>query len=205
MSGLIRELIRKPLVKGMLRGHLKDITPEGARSLVKTILWQDIEVIFGILGSLPAFINAVAAALVTLAEEVNEKVSPEITKGFVASIIKDVDQAGLKDSARAVATLISNLIEASPQLKALIIEKGPGTIAQVINSVTVKINELCSQDPAFISTFIARVIEDIDKHSLNEASLNLAEAFLNQQMGLIAWTFKLLKRRVATRLKRLGL
>ena len=34
MSGLIRELIRKPLIKGMLRRHLKDITPEGARAMV---------------------------------------------------------------------------------------------------------------------------------------------------------------------------
>jgi hypothetical protein len=205
MNGLVKELIRKPLVKGMLRRHLKDITPEGASSLVRTILWQDIEVIFGIMGSLPSYANAVAAALGTLAEELNAKVTPELTKGFIASIIKDIDPAGLKNSARAVATLISNLIEASPELKPFIIEKGPGIIAKGINAGTANVNNLCKQDPALISAFISAVIEDLDKHALNEASLNLAEAFLNQRRGLLAWSCSLFKRRLAKRLKRLGM
>ena len=205
MSGLIRELIRKPLVKGMLRRHLKDITPEGARAMVKTILWQDIEVILGIVGSMPAFINAAAAAVGTLADEVNEKLSPELIKGFAESLLKDVDPAILKDSARAVAALSSNILKASPELKAFIIEKGPGIIASGINSCTARLNELCKQDPKLISSFITSVIDNLDQNELRDATLNLAEAFLDQRMGLISWSCKLFKRRVEKRLKSLGM
>ncbi len=205
MSGLIMELIKKPLVKGMLRTHLKEITPETARSLVRSILWQDIEVVFGILGSLPSCINSLAAALGTLAGEINEKVRPELAKGFISSIIKDIDPAGLKDSARAVSILISNMIQASPELKASFIEKGPGVIAGGINAATTKVNDICRQDPALIRDFTAAVIEDLDRHALNEATLNLAEVFLDRQPGLVAWSCTLFKRRVAKRLKGLGL
>jgi hypothetical protein len=205
MSGLIKELIKKPLVKGMLRSHLKEITPEGARSLVKTILWQDIEVIFGLLGSLPACINSLAATLGTLAEEVNAKVTPELAKGLIASIIKDVDPTGLKESARAASTLINNIIQASPELKAFFIEKGPGVIARGINAAANKVNDICKQDPALIKGFAAAVIENLDKHALNEATLNLAEAFLNQKLGLVTWSCMLFKRRVAKRFKSIGM
>jgi hypothetical protein len=205
MSGLIKELIKKPLIKGMLRSHLKEITPETARSLVRTILWQDIEVVFGILGSLPSCVNSLAAALGTLAGEINEKVKPELAKGFIASLIKDIDQAGLKDSAQAAATLINNIIQASPELKAFFIEKGPGVLAKGINAATSKVNDICKQDPALIKGFAAAVIEDLDKHTLNEATLNLAEAFLNQKLGLVTWSCMLFKRRVAKRLKSLGM
>jgi hypothetical protein len=205
MSGLIRELIRKPLLKGMLRRHLKDITPEGARSLIRTILWQDIEVILGIVGSLPAFINAAAAAAGTLADEVSEKLSPELIKGFAESLLKDVDPAILKDSARAVATLSRNILKASPELKDFVIEKGPGIIAFGINAGTAKVNALCKLDPKLISSFITSVIDNLDKDALSDATLNLAEAFLDQRLGLVSWSCKLFKRRVEKRLKSLGM
>jgi hypothetical protein len=205
MSGLIRELIRKPLIKGMLRRHLKDITPERARSLIKTILWQDIEVILGIVGSLPSFINAAAAAVGTLADEVNEKLSPELIKGFAESLLKDVDQSILKDSVHAVAALSSNILKASPELKTFMIEKGPGIIAAGINACTTRLNELYKQDPKLISSFITSVIDNLDKHELRDATLNLAEAFLDQRLCLISWSCKLIKRRVEKRLKSLGM
>jgi len=205
MSGLIRELIRKPLLKGMLRRNLKNITPDGARAMVKTILWQDIEVILGIVGSLPACINAAAAAAGTLADEVNEKLSPELIKGFAESLLKDVDLAIVKDSARAVAALSRNMLKASPELKTFVIEKGPGIIAFGINAGTAKVNAICRQDPKLISGFITSVIDNLDKHELRDATLNLAEAFLDQRMGLISWSCKLFKRRLEKRLKSLGM
>jgi hypothetical protein len=204
MSGLITELIRKPLIKGMLRGRLKGITPEGARAMVRSVLWQDIEVILGIAGSLPSSINAIAAAVGALADEVNGKLSPELIRGFAESLLKDVDQDILKDSARSVAALNQKMIETSPELKALLIEKGPRIIASGIKACTASVNATCRQDPKFLSGFITSVIENLDRPALSEATLNLTEAFLDQRLGLISWSCKLIKRRVEKRFRRTG-
>jgi hypothetical protein len=204
MSGLIRELIKKPLAKGILRGHLKDITPEGARTMVRGVLWQDIEVLFGIVGTLPSFINAAIAAIGTLAEEVNGKLSPELIKGFAGSIIKDIDKEGLIDTASAVAALSRNLLKASPELKSLAIEKGPAAIALGINACTASLNAVCRHDPKTLSVFVTSVIDCLDKSALREASLNMAEAFLDQRLGLVSWSCRLFMRRLDKRLKRLG-
>lgn len=205
MSGIIKELIKRPLVKGMIRRRLKEITPEGARSLVKTILWQDIEVVFGVLGALPSCINAVAAAIGTLAHELNAKVSPEMAKGFALSLMKDIDTAIIKDSVQAASTLLGSMIDASPELKTFIINKGPGMIATGINSGTARINTLFKDDPALVSGFANSIIGNLDKQALNEATLNMAEAFLDRQPGLAGWTLKLIKRRASKRFRRLGI
>ncbi len=205
MSGIIKELIKRPLLKGILRRRLKEITPEEARSLVKTILWQDIEVVFGIIGALPSFINAAAAALGTLAHELNSRVSPEMSRGFAMSLIQDIDTAIISDTAQAVSTLSGNMIRTLPELKTLIIDKGPGIIAAGINSGTARINKIYQEDPAILSGFLAEIIDALDKEALNEATLKMADAFLDRQPGLAGWTIKLIKRRASKRFKRLGI
>jgi hypothetical protein len=205
MSGIIRELIKRPLVKGMLRRRLKEITPEEARSLVKTILWQDLEVVFGVMGALPSFINASAAALGTLAHELNSKVSPEMSKGFALSLIKDIDTDIIKDTAQAISALSGNMIRVLPELKTFIKKNGPGIIAACINSGTARINSLYQEDPEILSGFVAEIIDALDKKALNEATLKMADAFLDRQPGLAGWTLKLIKRRASKRFRRLGI
>lgn len=63
MNGLVREIIRKPTFKDILRGHLNNMSAEGGRRLVRDLIWQDFEAVFGLMGSLPAFINACAGGL----------------------------------------------------------------------------------------------------------------------------------------------
>ncbi len=205
MSGIIKELIKRPLLKGMLRRRLKEITPEEARSLVKTILWQDIEVVFGIIGALPSCINAAAAALGTLAYELNRSVSPEMSRGFALSLIQDVDTDIIRESAQAVAALSGGMIEASPELKTFMIDKAPGVIASGINSGTAGINRLCKENPELLGSFVNSLISGIDKNALNEASLNIAEVFLDARPGLAGWTLKLIKRRASKRFRRPGM
>ncbi|HEY9159506.1 MAG TPA: hypothetical protein VIS94_00265 [Desulfomonilia bacterium] len=204
MSGIIKELIKSPFIKGMIRRRLKEITPEEARSLVRTILWQDIEVVFGVMGALPSCINAAAAAMGTLAHELKAKVSPEMSKGFAMSIIQDIDTAIIKDSTHALAELSGSIIEASPELKNFIIDKLPGIIATGINSTASGINKLCKEDPALIGSFVNSLAGSLDKQALNEATLNITEAFLDTGPGLAGWTLKLIKRRASKRFKRTG-
>jgi hypothetical protein len=203
MSGIIKELIRKPFIKGMIRRRLMEITPEEARSLVKTLLWQDIEVVFGVMGALPSCINAAAAALGTLAHELNTKVSPEMSRGFARSLVQDIDTAIIIDSMQATTALMRNMTEASPELKNFMTDKVPGIIASGINSGTAGINRLCKENPEILGSFVNSLISGIDKNALNEASFNIAEVFLDARPGLAGWTLKLIKRRVSKHFKRL--
>lgn len=202
MSGLMREIMRNPTVKDILRGHLKGISTDGGRTLVRDLVWQDFEVFLGVLGSVPAVINACAGGLAQLMSEFNTKFTPRLLKEFMGSILKDIDVSELKDLGNAAAGLAGSILAASPELKDIIAEKGPALIARGINAGTAGINELCSRDPALIGDFLARVIDNLDKPALSDAALNLADAVLDQKLGLVSWTGRLVARRIAKRLRR---
>ncbi|MFY9398352.1 MAG: hypothetical protein WAR22_08320 [Desulfomonilia bacterium] len=196
MNGLVREIIRKPTFKDILRGHLNNMSAEGGRRLVRDLIWQDFEAVFGLMGSLPAFINACAGGLAQLVSDLDTKISPRLLKDFIASIIEDVDKSELKELGEALSKLAGDLLAASPELTASIVSKGPALIAGSINAGTAGINSLCREDPQLLSSFLSEVIRNIDKPAFNEATLSLAEAVLDQKTGLLAWTFRLIARRV---------
>lgn len=203
MSGIVREIMRKPTFKDVLRGHLKSVSPEGGRRLVRDLIWQDFEAVFGIMGTLPAFINACAGGLAQLASDLNSKITPRLLKGFVGSIIEDVDRSELKECGDALSKLAGDLLEASPELTAFIVEKGPVFMARGINAGTASINSLCRKDPELLSSFLGEVIRNIDKPAFSDATLNLASAVLDQKLGLLAWTGRLIARRVRKILRRI--
>jgi hypothetical protein len=202
MSGLVREVLRAPTVKDIAREHLKGISPDSARTLVKDVMWQDVEVSLSVLATLPSIINSCVGAMAQLATEMNAKFSPLLLKDFVGSLLSDVNGAQLKDCGNAVVTLARTMLSVSPEIKTLIVEKGPKIVATGINVGTVAINDLCAQDPALMSTFVRQVINNLDKPALKEATLNVVDAFLDQRLGLISWTFALIKRRTIKFFKR---
>jgi hypothetical protein len=205
MSGLVGELMRKPTFKDILRGHLQDVSPEGGRRLVRDLIWQDIEAVFGVMGTLPAFINACAGGVAQLASDLNTRISPRLLKGFAGSILKDVDRSELRECGDALSRLAGDLLTASPELRAFIIEKGPVYIARGINAGTGSMNRLCRQDPELLSAVLADVIRNIDKPALSDAALDLADAVLDQKLGLLAWIGRLIARRARRLLRRFRL
>lgn len=205
MSGLIKEILSKPTLKDILRGHLRNISQAGGREMVKDLIWQDFEVLFSVLGALPAMVNACVGSVAQMVSEVHAKFSPRLLKGYLGSILADIDRAEIKACAGEVSSLARDVLAESPELKPLILEQGPVAVARLINTATTGINTLCRQDPALISTFLSRVIDNLDKPALNDAALNLVDAVLDQKLGLISLTGGLIKRRGAKLFKRLGL
>jgi hypothetical protein len=196
MSGLAKEIVRNPTVKDIAREHLKSISVDGSRTLIKDVMWQDVEVSLCVLATLPSIVNSCAAAVAQLVTELNAKFPPLLLKDFVGSILKDVNQAQLKDCGNAVVAMARNTLAVSPEVKTLIIEKGPEIIAKGVNIGTASVNNLYRQDPELVSTFLTHVIDNLDKIALSNATLNLADAFLDQKLGLVSWMFKLIKRRI---------
>lgn len=133
MSGLIREILRKPTVKGILRGHLKSMSTKGGRELARDLLWQDLEVLFGVLGSLPSVINAGVGAVSQLVKEINEKITSRLFVDFVGSILSDVDRSELKECGKGINELAGNALGAQPATL-------PGNIARLLTLVCAKVN-----------------------------------------------------------------
>jgi len=205
MSGLIKEILSKPTLKDILRGHLRNISPAGGREIVKDLIWQDFEVLFSVMGALPAMVNACVGGLAQMAGEIHAKFSPRLLKGYIGSILSDIDRAELKACAGEVTSLARDVLAESPEVKPFILEQGPIAVAKLINTATAGINTLCRQDPALISTFLSRVIDNLDKPALNDAALNLVDAVLDQKLGIVSLAGGIIKRRGARLFKRFGI
>lgn len=208
-GGFLKELLSKPSFKDDVRAMLKSLEgPEVGRQGVRTFLWQDFEFSQGILSSLPALANVLVRILDELMVQLDDKFSPLLLHGYLQALADDFDQEGLVRLRKDLSALVERLIPqfgAAPDLKALIVQIGPHLVARGVNTAAQSMNTLCRQDPAIIGTFIARTIENIDKPALKEAVFNLADAVLDQKLGLLTLSGGLLKRRGARILKRFGL
>lgn len=133
MSGLIKELLRKPTLKDILRGHLQGLSPKGGRALAKDLLWQDFEVLFGFLGSLPAMINTGVSTVTHVVKEINAKFSSRLLKAFLGGIFSDIDRAELADCGKAVTELAGKALGASPPTL-------PAEIARLLTLLCARVN-----------------------------------------------------------------
>jgi hypothetical protein len=205
MSGLIKELLSKPTLKDILRGHLRGISPDSGREIVKDLIWQDFEVLFSVMGAIPSMINTCVGGITQLVDEIHAKFSPRLLKGYIGSILSDVESSELKACGGAVSSLVRDVLAESPELKPFVLEHGPIAIAKVINAGTAGLNTLCRQNPDLLSAFLSRVIDNLDKPALNDAALNLVDAVLDQKLGILSLAGGLVKRRGAKLFKRFGL
>jgi hypothetical protein len=113
-SSILSEILKKPGFKDDVREALKSIDPQAGRELVKIFLWQDIEFSLGLLGGMPVIANIVIRAVDELLLQVNEKFSIELLKGFVDSLLKDIDMDSLNRALKNARPLIDAL---SPLVK----------------------------------------------------------------------------------------
>ncbi len=94
-GSIFSEILKKPGLKDDVREALRNIDPQAGRELVKTFLWQDIEFSLGLLGGMPVIANTIIRAADELLIQVNEKFSIELLKGFMDSLLKDIDTESL--------------------------------------------------------------------------------------------------------------
>lgn len=209
VSTLLKELLKKPSFKDDFRAILKSIDgPDVGRELAKTFMWQDIEFSLGFLAGLPALVNVLIRVFEELLAQLGDKIPPELLYGFMKSLLDDLDTASMTRAIQNLSAMLDRfvpLFSTASDLRTFITEQGPVLAARGINTGTVSINKLCQQDPALLSTFLARAIDNLDKPALHDAALNMVDAVLDQKLGLIALTGGLLKRRGVKVLKRLGL
>ena len=112
-ASALRAILSCPTVKGDIRAALNSIDASSGRDVVRALLWQDVEVMLGLLGAVPQIANLAINALDELAKEAGSKFTPELLSGFIDSIIREIDTATLK---KAIAGMKPIMDALSPAL-----------------------------------------------------------------------------------------
>lgn len=202
-GGVLKEVLRTPFVKDIIRSSLQSRKPDKSHPLIIALIWQDPEVILSILGSIPPIVNSCVGALGEAGKQLNEKFSPELLKGYLGSILSDIDTDEFKVLAEAYATMMKNLWEASPELRETIsktiTQEVPPLIGEGINVATKFINDVNKSDPRLVSKFVSDVVKNIDGEEFRDATHTIVNAVLDQKLHLFSWTWQLLRKRMKRR------
>ena len=202
-GGVIKEVLSTPFVKDLIRSNLQNIKPDKTHPVVNALIWQDPDVILSILGSIPAVVNSCTGALAEAGKQINENFSAELLRDYVGSILKDIDTEELKVLAEAYVALGKNLWEVSPEFREIvgkaIKEDAPPLIGQGITSACRFVNEASKEDPQVVSRFVSDVAANINGNEFKDATHTLVNAFLDQKLHLISWTWQLIRKRMKRR------
>jgi hypothetical protein len=196
---ILKALLRSTLVKDLIRINMNSRHPDSGRNTVKTLMGEDPEVVFGITGSLPVVVNNMTGALTELASQLN-RLPPELVKSFMASLADDIDRDAARECGKAWANLASSMMQASPELKALVVQtilaKGPRINANAINAFSRFVNGLTRDDPEVLGRFVSQVTENVDGKELSKAAAAMTNAFLDRKLHLGSWLWKLVRGRM---------
>ena len=202
-SGVIKGIIRSPLFKDIFRTNLNEVDPHTGSSFVKTLMGEDPEVFFGLISSLPMFINVLIKASTEFAVQLKDKYPPEMLKAFLTSLYDDIDKDALRQCGKAWTELAASLWKASPELRSsatgFLLSTGPKIKAGAINGLARFINEVTRNNPQAFSLFITQVLRNIDGREVGKATHTLAGALLDQKWHLTSWTWNLVRNRVKKR------
>lgn len=110
VNRILGETIDTPFVKQILREILSEIDPKSASKLIKTLIWQDTEVIMDLLGAIPPFVNTIGELLDELGKSLLN-FPPEMLYGAIKEIIKDIDMNTIGKGINSLLFFLSSFLE----------------------------------------------------------------------------------------------
>jgi len=105
---ILRELIRTPKFKETMVILLKSIDPPAARSLVRTLFWQDPGLLMSFMGSLPEMINVGYEALAEVAAQMNTMPAP-LLRDFLNRIVFGIDGTAAGEAVGGMVNMVLSL------------------------------------------------------------------------------------------------
>ncbi len=108
---VLRELLRSPRFKASVKVALNSIDPDSTPQLVRTFLWEDVDIFLDLLGVVPDLINALILGLKELVLQLGN-FPPGILAGFISQILENLD-------GRALGQLLDELTKTLSQLKSM--------------------------------------------------------------------------------------
>jgi len=182
-ESILKEILATPFIKDMLRTYLNGIKPETGNSFVKTLIWQDMEFLFSIIAALPSIVNSVINAINETGMQLNEKITPELLRGYMGDVFSDIDTETLKKGLSVYGELIKNQLE-NDNVKQSIMESLKNPVAEAIgrsiNSSLVQINRIQDENPELIGSIIQRVSENIDNTEFKKTAMGIVNPALDR-------------------------
>ena len=109
---IARELLSNSKFKQSLIILLSSVDPQSARGLVRTLFWEDPEILLSIMGALPDLINTGIEATAEIAEQVKSMPAP-ILQQLAGLVITKIDGFSLGEAAGSLASIDLGLAEES--------------------------------------------------------------------------------------------
>jgi len=100
-SDVLRELLRTPAVRELLRDRLREGEPSG----IADVLWEDPDLTLGAVAATPAQVNRLAGASLDIAQRLDAMPDP-VLREFVTELVADVDGAQLAEALTVYGRLI---------------------------------------------------------------------------------------------------
>ena len=190
-SSVVKEILATPFVKDLIRTNLKSAAIESDPSLVRTLLWEDPEISLAVLSTLPHLVNRFTGALSEAGREIDEKFSPELLKSYMAAMGNDINTDNITACAEVWGKIITNLWEASPELRTAFSEaaakKIPRLLGTGITTTARFINEIARKDPRVVSRFVSKTLDNTDGKEVEAAARILFNAVLDHKSRFLSW------------------
>lgn len=110
---VVRELIRTPVFRELIKLNLRESPPGTASELARTILWEDVDMTLSLLGSSPQALNFLSEFLVETGRQF-QNFPAEVLQIFIRQMGEGVDRENLQALPGALAPIIDTLIWSDP-------------------------------------------------------------------------------------------
>lgn len=202
-GGIIRELLRTPVFKDIIRNNTHALQYGSGSTMVKTVMGQDPEVFLNLAVSTPALVNIFTRALAELGQQLKSQYPPDTLAVFMESILGEIDTGSLKQCGLVWKDLISSLLRSSPEVMKKLAGKalsaGPATAAQTIDILSRALNSLERGSPGALSGFITDMLLHVDRPGASNAARLIAGAVLDQKWHVCSRLFGLMLSRIRKR------
>jgi hypothetical protein len=207
-KGMIRELLKTPVCKDILRDNLRALQHISGRSIVRAVMEEDPEVFLGLIVTIPSLANAFINSISELGERLESQYPPGVLNAFIESIVKEIDVDSAGRCGAVWKNIASSLWETSPEFRTeitnLVLTAGPRTMASGINALAGAVNSIEKERPGTISSFMTAMFSNLDRPGASNAVKSLAGAFLDQKWHLFSWLFGLASSRIKKRFGMIG-
>ena len=118
---VLREVLRSPFFKEILKLHLTDIDPNTARDAIKVLMWEDVDFALSLFDASPQVLNSVLGAVLELGIQL-QNFSPELLRSYVNHMSGEIDTDSFREIPSVYSSLIETLFWENPELKKKISE-----------------------------------------------------------------------------------
>ncbi len=188
-----------PLLRELLESWLRGLDAADGPRFVRQTLFADPASTLDTLAALPEIFNLTVRALTELGEQIQDKSTPRLTTELLHDLIDKIDLRALGACAEVWTPLIREIWRGSPELRDSFLEKmARASGAAAAGALNGAARRVAGRSPAssHFETFISELARRLDRPALEEASLAAASRLLDSKTDLLAWSAKLLRRRL---------